>query len=102
MGARLGFWCDQSDVGSSGAGIEMKGKCFALIEYVTVLAVLLVIATFVLRIVYGAEIREWELSFGPEKYFVIGPLYLLVLYSYWQRSAKEAKELGQPVVRPWV
>lgn len=80
----------------------MKGGRFTLIEYIAALAVLLIVSSFALRLIYGEQIRAWEHSLGPGRYFVTVPLFLFVLYLYWKRSAEEAQELGQPVVRPWI
>src|SRR5688572_18169477 len=80
----------------------MTSRGFSLIEYLVALAILLIVGSFALRIMYGEQIRAWEQSLGPGRYFVTVPLFLLLLYLYWQRSAKEAQKLGQPIVRPWV
>lgn len=80
----------------------MKGGRFSFIEYIIALAVLLLIGSFAFRIIYREQIRAWEQSLEPEKYFVTVPVFLVLLYLYWQRSVKEAQALGQPVVRPWV
>lgn len=81
----------------------MKRAGYTFIECVIALAILLLVGTFVLRIVYGQQLRVWETeTFGPYRYFVIVPLFMLVLSGYWRRSVKEAAELRQPVVRSWV
>jgi ABC-type Fe3+-siderophore transport system permease subunit len=80
----------------------MKGGRFTLIEFLIALATLSIIGTFALRIIYGRQLHEWEQSLGPGRYFVTVPIFLFLLYLYWQRSAKEARALGQPVVRTWV
>jgi len=73
-----------------------------MIEYLLALAMLSIVGTFALRIIYGRQLLEWEQSLGPGRYFVTVPVFLFLLYRYWQRSAKEAQALGQPVVRAWV
>lgn len=81
----------------------MKRAGYTFIECLIALAILLLIGTFVLRVVYGQQLRVWEAeTFGPYRYFVTVPLLMLVLSGYWRRSAKEATELLQPVVRSWV
>ena len=81
----------------------MKLRGYAFIEYMIALAVLLIVGTYALRIIYGQQIRAWEAAtFGPYRYFVIVPLFALLLFLYWRRSVRDAEELGQPVVRSWV
>ena len=80
----------------------MKRGRFSFIEYMIAFAFLAIIGSYALRFIYREEIRAWERSLEPEKYFVTVPLFLFLLSVYWRRSVKEARASGQPVVRPWV
>ena len=80
----------------------MKSRGFTFVEYAVMLTILLVVAAFALRIVYGHQIRTWEQSLSPARYLVTVPLFLLLLYGYWRKSAEQARALGQPVVRSLV
>ena len=75
------------------------------IEILIVLTIFLIVARFI----WARELLEFEhnfirsLGFSPSvKYFVTVPIGLLVLYSYYESSARELAGTGKPVVRKGV
>ncbi len=82
-----------------------KQSGFTLIEVLIVLSILGIIASYVLRVFYGDEMRQAEISFfdalGISEAFrnlIYTGLVFCVFYSYYLRSKREAKEKGVPVI----
>ncbi len=82
---------------------------YTAIEWAVAALILLLLAAFFARIIFGEDIRDYENQFfdaiglsDSRKYALLGPLVAWWGYSIYSRESKKAKAASAPVVRPVV